>query len=116
MSDTNKNQECTTAPETGGFPEIEQDTVYIPNMGWVSAMKLTIMVLEHGNEEGKQMAREELLRAAGLLDKLNKVLPALIEGSACYLAGSLDGFSQDLDANARFERVERAVQAMGESV
>lgn len=37
---------------------------------WKAAARILLMTLEDGTEEGKQMARTEVLRMAGLLDSL----------------------------------------------
>lgn len=39
---------------------------------WRQAMQIYIMSLEHGNEQGKKSAREELFRMADYLDLVNK--------------------------------------------
>lgn len=39
---------------------------------WRQAMSIYITSLEHGNEQGKKSAREELYRIADYLDMLNK--------------------------------------------
>lgn len=38
---------------------------------WASLMPAMIAVLENGGEEGKQAIREELLRAAAIIDSVN---------------------------------------------
>jgi len=42
------------------------------SLNWVQTMNGLIMVLEHGNETGKNQAREELMSLARKLDKMNK--------------------------------------------
>ncbi len=41
---------------------------------WKSQMHMLLVILENGNEEGKQEARNELYRLAEKLDKYNESL------------------------------------------
>ena len=41
---------------------------------WAAAMPLLILLLENGTDEGKQAAREELMRLARDVDKANEYL------------------------------------------
>jgi len=53
----------------------KKETIKVqPN--WEATMKMLLVVLENGSEDGKQMAREELIALARNVDKINEGQPA----------------------------------------
>jgi len=94
-------------------PGLVQDTLFL-DMPWVHSMSLTIRVLEDANDEGKQMAREELMKLAKTMDHLEKYLPDVIEGCARYLDQTMDDELSD-ESEEIYRKIESSLHELGQN-
>jgi len=76
---------------------------------WVDVLPMMLLALEQGSDEGKTIAKEELLRMAKAADQANNIKPAIEKALDGWSVGSAER-KDILDSNTLVEMFEKLFQ------